>query len=186
MPSLSYMTRGRSGEDGQSTWFFFLLLSCSINLALAIILGNMNFRPAQKKMLWHILARVLVRANMVPFMDVNNMNEYDMVSPDSKGARLKGECSVQSVCSVGNQLMDAGRVHFIPESKLDIGHSMGFRNMDTYCVAPITIGEQENYDFWAVGLGPGSLSMLGVPFQGLNCCSGHVADFHCGWSLEGS
>lgn len=122
----------RGGEDGQS-WYFFLLLSCGANLALAVILGNMNFRT-----------------NMVPFMDVNNMNEYDMVNPAE---------------SKGNQLMDAGRIHFVPESKLDISHSMGFRNMDTYCVAPISVGEQDNYDFWAVGL---------------NCCSGHVADFHCG------
>ena len=28
----------------------------------------------------------------------------------------------------GNQLMDAGRIHFVPESKLDISHSMGFRS----------------------------------------------------------
>lgn len=54
----------RSGEDGQSTWYFFLLLCCGANLALAIVLGNMNYRT-----------------NMVPFMDVNNMNDYDMVNP---------------------------------------------------------------------------------------------------------
>jgi len=123
----------RSGEDGQSTWYFFLFICSAANLVLAVLLGNMNYR-----------------SNLVPFMDVNNMNEYDMVNPAE---------------SKGNQLMDAGRIHFIPDAKLDISHSMGFRNLDTYCVAPITTGEQDNYDFWAVGL---------------NCCSGHVADFHCG------
>mmetsp|Transcript_38429 Transcript_38429/g.91809 ORF Transcript_38429/g.91809 Transcript_38429/m.91809 type:complete len:387 (-) Transcript_38429:13-1173(-) len=123
----------RSGEDGQSTWYFFLFVCSAANLALAVVLGNMNYR-----------------SNLVPFMDVNNMNEYDMINPAE---------------SKGNQLMDAGRVHFVPDAKLDIAHSMGFRNLDTYCVAPIASGKQDNYDFWAVGL---------------NCCSGHVADFHCG------
>ena len=30
--------------------------------------------------------------------------------------------------------MDAGRIHFVPESKLDITHSMGFRQLSTSVV----------------------------------------------------
>ena len=130
-PNLSeeLMRRCRSGEDGQSTWYFFLLLCCGANLALAIVLGNMNYRQAVKwschkssmqvsrtdlliqskiskqlclcllEIRWghvkgfrrcgfdeEVRAIVQSRTNMVPFMDVNNMNDYDMVNPaESKG-----------------------------------------------------------------------------------------------------
>jgi len=89
--------------------------------------------------------------NMQPYLDVKNMNEYILIDPST---------------AKGNQLMDAGRVLFDPSAKLNISRSMGFRNLDTYCVAPISGSQKgDSYDFWAVGT---------------NCCSGHAADFHCG------
>lgn len=89
--------------------------------------------------------------NMQPFYDVMNLNVYPSVDPST----FKGQ-----------QLMDAGRIIFTPESKLDLQHSMGFRNLDVYCVAPVVVGGNMSvYDFWAVGV---------------NCCSGHTADFACG------
>jgi len=96
--------------------------------------------------------------NMQPFYDVASMNFYPAVDPATMH---------------GHQLMDAGRMVFKPGSQLDLRYSMGFRDVDLYCVAPVSIRNSSqgnvpvlgNYDFWAVGL---------------NCCSGESPDFHCG------
>lgn len=92
--------------------------------------------------------------HLEPYYDVNNLNTYPNVDP----SLMRGQ-----------QLMDAGRIMFSPGSKLDLSRSMGFKNQDLYCVAPIVGGSDpkhlSSYDFWAVGK---------------NCCSGNRADFHCG------
>jgi hypothetical protein len=89
---------------------------------------------------------------MKPYYDITNLNVYPSVDP----AKF-----------TGNQLMDAGMIQFTKGSSINIEKSMGFKNDDIYCVAPIigTNSTPSNYDFWAVGL---------------NCCSGHVPDFKCG------
>lgn len=95
-------------------------------------------------------------SNMNPHYDLRNMNTYTGVNPSAMR---------------GTSLMDAATVTFVPEAKIDLRKSMGFENLDTYCVAPITITNSagmvplDTYDFWAVGVG---------------CCSGNSADFHCG------
>lgn len=90
--------------------------------------------------------------NMEPYYNINNLNSYPSVNP----LREKGR-----------QLMDAGRLYFAEGSQLDISKSIGFKNMDQYCVAPIVFGEDQlaSYDFWAVGV---------------NCCNGLAGDFRCG------
>jgi hypothetical protein len=90
--------------------------------------------------------------NMQPFYDIENLNTYPNINPSAEK---------------GQQLMDAGRVYFANDARLDDKYAMGFKNLDLYCVAPIVVGDAAlaSYDFWAVGL---------------NCCSGVASDFRCG------
>ena len=108
--------------------------------------------------------------------------------------------------------MSVGRVYFGKEATLDVRRcalrllccvlpasrrlfrrSMAFKNVDTYCVAPVSVLQGrlwllpqfsqilcrvsmpggvvlplETYDFWAIGM---------------DCCSVNAADFHCGTGL---
>mmetsp|Transcript_3361 Transcript_3361/g.6594 ORF Transcript_3361/g.6594 Transcript_3361/m.6594 type:complete len:335 (-) Transcript_3361:2-1006(-) len=99
--------------------------------------------------------------NMQPYFDLTNLNLYSAVDV----TRIRGQ-----------QVMDAGRMVFLPRSQLDLRYAMSFRNTDMYCVAPVAMRETNgsvprlvNYDFWAVGI---------------NCCSGDGSDFHCGQSYN--
>jgi len=93
---------------------------------------------------------------MQPYYDVVSLNMYDGVDPSR---------------TQGIELMDAGRIIFTGRSTLDLQKVAGFRNSQTYCVAPITVFEGSNatvkpllrYDFWAVGT---------------DCCAGN--HFRCG------
>jgi len=93
--------------------------------------------------------------NMQVYYDVTSLNSYN----DIDVAKTQGQ-----------EIMDAGRVAFASGTHIDLSKAMGFRNQATFCVAPITsssIGDASlpSYDFWAVGK---------------DCCSGGMADFHCG------
>jgi len=99
--------------------------------------------------------------NMRPYYDLQNLNDYNSVDP----TRMRGQ-----------QMMDAGRVEFTKGATLDLRKAYAFQNLDTYCVAPITMENPQmggatplnSYDFWAVGI---------------NCCGGNSTssvDFKCG------
>lgn len=140
---------------------------------LVIFFGFLAFRAVRRKAegqgepTWYVflavtalLAYLLAYAlgnsnyarNMKPYYDWMNLNVYPLVNP---------------IETRGQQLMDMGRVTFTSDSRLLLPKSMGFRNQEIYCVAPIVSGNQSmnQWDLWAVGT---------------NCCSGHTADFACG------
>jgi hypothetical protein len=91
--------------------------------------------------------------NLRPYYDLNNLETYS---------------NIDTTEFLGMQLQDAGKISFKHGTTLDLGHSMGFKNHDVYCVSPIRTeggaGKSSSIDFWAVGK---------------NCCSGVQADFHC-------
>jgi len=89
--------------------------------------------------------------NTKPYYDQQQLNTYFDVYPNR--AR-------------GSQIMDAGSIVFANGTNINVRKSMGFKNQQLYCVAPIVLGSDnmDTYDFWAVGKG---------------CCSGSAADFHC-------
>merc|ERR1719162_1578090 len=74
-------------------------------------------------------------------------------------------------------MMDAGRVEFVKDTALNLNKAYAFQNLDSYCVAPLTIHSDatgsdlplNSYDFWAVGI---------------NCCdtdsSTNTVSFKCG------
>merc|ERR1719265_1535801 len=95
------------------------------------------------------------------------MNYVNHMEPYYNLLNLEQYQDIDTTQYVGLQLQDAGRISFAPGTVLDLGHSMGFKSHDVYCVSPIrTAGgtPAASIDFWAVGK---------------NCCSGVQADFHC-------
>jgi len=105
---------------------------------------------------------VLYTSYMQPYYDFISFSTYLDVDPSVKR---------------GTQLMDSGRVIFSSSSYVDRSRAMGFKTIDTFCVAPITsmppgnATKMETYDFWAVGK---------------NCClgsdtavAGGTSDYKC-------
>jgi len=116
---------------------------------------------------WYVfLAVTLVLAWGYSFW-LGETNYWNNVLPSIDLQSLSSRYSVDPSTTLGQQLMDVGTVFFSKGTKLDVTRSMGFKNVDTYCVAPIVMGDDkpESFDFWAIGL---------------DCCSGGTADFHCG------
>lgn len=90
--------------------------------------------------------------NSLPYYSLNDLGRHADVDPSSAG---------------GLRYMDAGIVRFTADSFVEAEKAIGFKHLDTFCVAPITRGDSPlaTYDFWAVGV---------------NCCNGFPGDFKCG------
>lgn len=152
----------RHGHGGLSL-IVCLVILCGIIVFIATpnrtkLLNFMTFTLIFAWIVGLVYGDSLYTTYFQPYLDVVNLNTYPSVNP----ARFKG-----------SQLMDAGVIEFVPGSHLDLTKTYGFKNGDTYCVAPV-VGPQQSgkqttpptYDFWAVGT---------------NCCTGHSPnEYRCG------
>lgn len=117
---------------------------------------------------WYHYFAVTMLLSVVAAGVLGSLNyEYNMRKSYTLASELKFYKEVNVGETKGQQLMDAGLVTFSKDTGLDTSKSMGFRDGDTYCVAPITNGDANLlvYDFWAIGI---------------NCCSSIKPDFRCG------
>jgi len=137
-------------------------------IALKIFTGK---AAATREPNWYTFIFVTMLVAWILGVSFGNLNFSENVQPYYEYLGLDSFPEVSPVHTEGSSVMSAGRAYFGNNSVLDIRRSMGFKNVDTYCVAPISVVEGgitlplKDYDFWAVGLG---------------CCTTNSADFHCG------
>jgi len=118
--------------------------------------------------LWYAFFFFTMLAALLFGMFFGITNYWNLVLPSLQIDELMYYRDANPSTWKGEQLMDAGRVQFVSGSTLDVRKSIGFKNVDEFCVAPIINSAgptPQTYDFWAIGV---------------NCCSGSAADFHCG------
>lgn len=116
---------------------------------------------------WYIFIAATSFIAFIAAIAAGEWNYETQLQPYYNLQNLASYKDIDTTNYLGMQLMDAGKIDFTKGTALDLGRSMGFKNHDVYCVAPIVTkgsGDVQSVDFWAVGK---------------NCCSGVSADFHC-------
>eukprot|EP00397_Hematodinium_sp_SG-2012_P043206 GEMP01047981.1.p1 GENE.GEMP01047981.1~~GEMP01047981.1.p1 ORF type:complete len:296 (+),score=63.87 GEMP01047981.1:165-1052(+) len=125
---------------------FMLKLFGMLTLASAVsamVVGDLIF--------WHDSQQYYAIRHMATYVNVNPT----AVERDGKTLPVSGA-----------RYMDAGKIYFTADTKVDVSKAVAFKLHDLYCAAPIsTAASGGGHDFWAVGM---------------NCCSDIAVDFRCG------
>jgi hypothetical protein len=150
------------------TLLIFVFVPCLAAYSAIKAMKNKLLEPGYQPS-WYVFIAVTALVAYVLGSVFGNSNFTRNMQPYYNLESLAEYVDIDTNAYLGQQLMDAGRIKFREGTGLRIDRSMGFRNRDEYCVAPIitkaTSGvEAVSTDFWAVGK---------------NCCSGYSADFHC-------
>mmetsp|Transcript_58473 Transcript_58473/g.128198 ORF Transcript_58473/g.128198 Transcript_58473/m.128198 type:complete len:299 (+) Transcript_58473:117-1013(+) len=148
----------------QPTWVWLGVAACYL-LVFQIIWTAWNYASAGRGSTWWNYAAMASFVAVFVGMVVGDMNFWGNMQPFYDIEKLNTYPNVNPGIDRGGQRMDAGRIYFSVGTKLNTSLAMGFKNFDTFCVAPIVnvgVPEPSTYDFWAVGL---------------NCCS--VGAFRC-------
>jgi len=104
---------------------------------------------------------------------VGGVNFYENVRPYYDVTALNVAKNVDPIAATGAGYLDVGSVYFADGTQVREDLSLGFKDGDTYCVAPVGSESQPNatkFTFWAVGL---------------NCCiPSPPAKFWCGMATN--
>mmetsp|Transcript_309 Transcript_309/g.864 ORF Transcript_309/g.864 Transcript_309/m.864 type:complete len:331 (-) Transcript_309:55-1047(-) len=145
-----------------------LIMVASVYLAISTTYKRWEGKTMREPF-WYIFFGATMALSFTGAYGLGETNWWNNVLPYMDLQTLDTRYNVDPTTTLGQQLMDVGRVVFAEGSHVDVTRSIGFKNVDQYCVAPIVHNTPgvapESYDFWAIGL---------------NCCSGGSPDFHCG------
>mmetsp|Transcript_58974 Transcript_58974/g.140808 ORF Transcript_58974/g.140808 Transcript_58974/m.140808 type:complete len:361 (-) Transcript_58974:161-1243(-) len=165
----------RKNADGQETYFQVRLgrgvYVWVLIAAVPLILACLSFVRTRKKGLdtsWPMLSIVLFGAALITGTITGEMTWKFFMQPFYVIDSMKAYPNISPADVPGQQVMDAGRVHFSSTSKVDISMTMSFTDWNMYCIAPIvdtSVATMSNYDYWAVGI---------------DCCNADDMSFRCG------
>lgn len=156
--------------------WFAVLVVFGIGASAAMNVRQMLDRSMRYQPMWYIFLFLTSLVALVLGPYFGNKNFWNWMQPYYVLQGLNDYSGVDPSRMRGQQMMDAGRMQFVKNATLDLRRAYAFQNMDTYCVAPISMFSDamgsplplNSYDFWAVGI---------------NCCAGNakeVVDFKCG------
>lgn len=151
---------------------FAKLGSCMVILLIFASCGRPAYKmeaPRRKRLYYYMLASSLVAWTFGTVAGNMNYQRYFKNYFDLTSLVIKYP-NVNTATYHGQQFLDAGVMEFEKGTYVDVEAGFGFKNGDTYCVAPIVsplakVHGFQNFDFWAVGV---------------NCCSAHQPQFACG------
>jgi len=161
-----YLCMSFSFHYHSPSWVFGVCC-CGFLMVLGAAFLSYRTRKRDRDPMWYQFSTLMLLIAVVLSIVCGDMNYWYFMQPYYDIVGLNTYASVNPATAKGQQLMDAGRAYFSDGAQLDLKRTMGFQNIDLYCVAPIVLGSEPlySYDFWAVGL---------------NCCSGVSSDFRCG------
>lgn len=148
-------------------WFLVIVFLLAVLLFWGMAWQTMQRRGERFQPAWmFFLAATSLLAWTLAFV-LGTWNYGSLMLPHYKLVTLNTYTNVDPGQISGSGVMDAGRLSFKAGTFIDTSKAVGFKKVDTYCVAPVTSTSTPllTYDFWATGV---------------NCCSGAPGDFHCG------
>jgi len=146
------------------------LVVAAVLLIIALgahMLSRWNKGRVQDFPFWYSFLVVASMASLIVAIWFAHANYMDNITAYLNLRKLAVATSLDPAADSSIRFMDVGSVTFSEGTSVDTSKVIGFKNHDTYCVAPIvntnSHAAQQSFDYWAIGL---------------NCCSNGA--FECG------